>query len=312
MLINNNKKLVVIIFMFAFCIQTKGADLEVRVISATMHETIELRERTAVAGGTFAVANLPEDVGFLLIDLSIRATNWSDGESSIKLDQDSVRVRLADGSYRPAMGIMEKPGQLQIGHFSERLRKNRSSDVTNGRYLVIFFVPSDTRAAKITVVEHSLDLSIKPGQSLPGPGEVIDVEIKEVREAEALYRKKKAGEPRVEITQTYRVSHGRMIAVDIEVKPRDGAYLPVDDFHVFTTDFGLLCDGFYVPASGQKFGDSEYVSTATVNSPKDDNGEFMPIKRTYYFRIPENATNFTLTYLLEPVAKWKDLSTHSD
>ena len=248
----------------------------------------------------------PDGSEFLLVELKL-SVKWGEKDKKVNIPSDKVALVDAKGAEVKSAGKMTAEGYFQSGATSIYLRKpyDKKQLGKPHPFSAVFLVPKGGKALtfKAGDLEHKLTAA-KRGK-VRGPADFATFTIKSAKLVPEAKGSESMGYKRPKLAKTIRAAFGKLLAVTVEITPKR-ANMPGGYFYSNTWNFGLAFGkGGFAQAVGQEHGNFGFANNVSMNTHPDADGTWKPNTYTVYFPVPEDTTEFVLTYYMVPVAKGK-------
>lgn len=298
--------LVVAVMMTAAHAGAPGA-VRVSIVSARA----ALRDRVVAAPehylpGIVQTLQLPDGGQFLVVDFALQA-EWGGDERSATIRTDQITLTAADGRAGTYVGRLTPTGHFRP-HNSLALYIHEShgkDDVDKPhRFNAVFTVPKGTKGATLKVGEATCRVGPRPPVAFPEPGEFATFHVVGARFVDAATGKHSFGHNKPEANRIVSPAVGRLLAVKLAITPKRSNVERGDHFSLNTWDVALTFGkGVCVPAAGQLHGAFGYDTCVLMSNYPNADGSWDTKVYTIYFAVPQDLTDFAVTYLAAPMAK---------
>ena len=271
---------------------------------AVLRDTVEGAPESQLPG-IVQTLQLPDGQQFLVVDVALEA-EWGEKERSATIKSEQVTLTGADGKDLPWVGKMTPTGHFRSYSPSLYLRKPyRKEDVGKpDLFNVVFAVPKGTKEATLKIGEATQKLTAAPAGELPKPGDFATFKIVEAKFVDAAKGSQSLGSKKPKAERTVTAAAGKLLAVQVAITPKRSNAERGSYFYINTWDLGLAFGkGSYVPAAGQIHGSFGYATNVSMNNHPNPDGSWKTSVYTVYFAVPEDLTDFSVTYLAAPMAK---------
>jgi len=281
----------------------RAADLSVVEGRATLHDelvTIPSSNRP----GLVVRLRPHDDKQFLVVDLQL-AVKWAEEDKNLNVKTDDIALLDGKGAKLPMVGRCSPTGFFQRYSVAIYLHKphDKKSQARPVPFHAVFVVPRGAKAFTFQAgaLKHKLAAS-EPGKA-PSPADYAAFKIAAAKLVPQAQDDESMGYKKPKARRTVQPAFGKLLALTIEITPKQGNHNRADYFYMSTWDLGLrFGKGAFVPAIGQEHGNFGYASNVSMNLHANPDGSWKPVTYTFYFAVPEDIKSFTLTYLLTPVA----------
>jgi len=249
----------------------------------------------------------PEGSEFLLVALKLKVA-WGEKDKTVRIPADKIALVDAKGAEHKAVGKMVAEGHFQCYQVALYLRKpyNKKEFDKPHIFNAVFLVSKGATAFTLKVgdIEHKLTVA-KRGKTL-GPADFAAFTVKGAKFVAEATGNESLGYKKPKLPKTIRAAFGKLLAVTVEITPKRANAERGGNFYNNTWNFGLAFGkGGFAQAVGQEHGNFGFADNVSSSSHPEADGKWKPSTCIVYFPVPEDTTEFTLTYYMVPVAKGK-------
>jgi len=282
--------------------QEETVALTLQGVSATAFKELKVGSKVSKYGYGLQEALTAEGSVLLRVDALI-APPWSEQVEQVNVDAERIVLLTGEGAAIPMVGYFSY-GEFELQ--SNSLNAYRPYDWKENKdplqYNAVFIVPRDTASLtfKLGAVESKIEGSIKVKAS-PNPADIVTLAISKAAFVDRIVNTTNVGELKQPTAIT--TSHGKLLAVDLKLTPKEGNSADPDSFLWSTSWIAILCDnGHTAPTLGELFMDglSDYVSH---NLSRGSDGAWTSTEGTFYFAVPADTKTFKLVYYGTPLAE---------
>jgi hypothetical protein len=240
----------------------------------------------------------------LLLEVNATITPlWTEDLQRINIDTKKILLASDAGRQYPMVGeftygFLKRKSWNSFSAYRPTKWKETKAPVP---YNAVFLVPRDAKNIVFTLEEVSTELAM-PGKTsrMPAPAEAVTVEVVKA----SLMKEIPGGDLSRDVKEksTIRPLRGALLELTIKVTPKEGNSTMEKHFFWHTPWIGLIVgDKVYCPTLGEKWGSG--ISTNVSHNKSNYTGTWSSDEATFYFAVPEDLTDFQVTWLLTSAAK---------